>query len=360
MNRKSKLKIVISRMALLIFAVFLALVAAEVALRITVYVHQAQRREDWKRVREQARVPNGAEVGLGQSIRINDNPKIVYELIPDLKVIFRGKPLHTDKRGNRLIPHNLPADKPVVRFVGLGDSFMFGWDVHDDECYMALLSKRLNRQYPSHAWEIVNTAVPGYNTVMQVEAFRTKDIVLEPNIVLVHFVVNDLDPPNFVVMPTSILSTGHLYLRELLRKGFRYKWRGTDHLIRLTDSPEKGSAAYGYMVGKGPYRKSMEQLVKLSRKHSFRLLVLAERRAPRYVNDVCQEFDIPLIQTDDAVAEYLGSPSTEAFANSDLIQSRNDSHPSAAGHRLYADVVYDYLEKSGTITELATASPDEE
>ena len=58
-----------------------------------------------------------------------------------------------------------------------------------------LLVILLNAAYPQKTWEIINTGVPGYNTVMEVATMRAKGLALEPDIVILNVVTNDLNLP---------------------------------------------------------------------------------------------------------------------------------------------------------------------
>ena len=46
--------------------------------------------------------------------------------------------------------------------------------------------------------EIINTAVPGYNTVMEIETMKENGLRYKPDIVIVGYIVNDFDLPNFI------------------------------------------------------------------------------------------------------------------------------------------------------------------
>ena len=49
---------------------------------------------------------------------------------------------------------------------------MYGDGVSDDEIFLRFLEERLEAEHPEVSWEIVNTAVGAYNTVIEVEVLR--------------------------------------------------------------------------------------------------------------------------------------------------------------------------------------------
>lgn len=59
--------------------------------------------------------------------------------------------------------------------------------------------------------------MPGYNTVMEVESFKVKGLAYRPDIVLLDYVDNDLDPPNFVPQDQSYWTAPRPFLLALLR-----------------------------------------------------------------------------------------------------------------------------------------------
>src|SRR5262249_1399115 len=134
------------------------------------------------------RTNNGAEnVTLRQMIRHSNNPRIIYELIPDLSVQFMNKQVTTNSQGFRGSEHNISKGNQIIRIIGLGDSSMFGWGVTDEECFLFILQKYLNQSRSFNIeWEIINTAVPGYNAVMEVETLKEKGLHYKPDIVIVN------------------------------------------------------------------------------------------------------------------------------------------------------------------------------
>ena len=116
--------------------------------------------------------------------RPNTNPLIRYELQPGVRARAFRSTVTTNSLGFRS-PESDHA-KPMIAV--LGDSMAFGYGVEDDEAVTA----RMQAILPE--FTVQNTAVPGYHLGQETEAFREKIIPLDPEILVVVFYFNDLDP----------------------------------------------------------------------------------------------------------------------------------------------------------------------
>jgi lysophospholipase L1-like esterase len=308
------------------------------------------------------RLPPGARARLGNVVRPSPDPRIVYELVPGLDVTFLGAPLRTNADGFRgeLVPPS--RTRPAVRVVGLGDSVMFGWGVSDEDTYLARLRARLGPTSPGVAWEIVNTAVPGYNTVMEVETLEAKGLRFDPDLVILNFVGNDLGLPNFVEERPDVLSLRRSFLLDFVR-------------ARLGGAPEPGPRLVGVsketrrfggeadlarlpprhrgLVGPQPWRAAMERLRDLSRAHGFEVIVLAHPEVFGYARDTANELGFPLVETGAAVRAWASEAGLSDIQRPPLTLTAEDPHPSAIGHAIIATVLEEHLRSSGLADRLA-------
>ncbi len=215
-------------------------------------------------------IPENGRVTLGHMIRLSPNPRIIYEFKPDLDVSFIKAPVSINAAGFRGPSH--PTAKPpgTRRIVGLGDSFMFGHGVGDGAVYLQVLEELLNGFAADTRFETVNTAVPGYNTVMEIETLRAKGLAYEPDVVLIHFVGNDLELPNFIRVEEPVLALDRSFLVDLLRGAFTSSTvRGSlrrhglerspqaEGARRFVDDPDEEPPQYRSMVGWDAWDTSM-------------------------------------------------------------------------------------------------------
>src|SRR5262249_46076707 len=101
------------------------------------------------------------------------DPLIGHEHRPHAQAFLMGVDVETNSEGHR--DRELPIERQpgVGRVVMLGDSFIEGWGVPFEDT----ISKRLEKLFDKagEKVEVMNTGVGNYNTVMEVEAFLTRD-----------------------------------------------------------------------------------------------------------------------------------------------------------------------------------------
>ena len=185
-----------------------------------------------------------------------------------------------------------------MRLVGLGDSVMFGWGVDDGLDYLSVLERRLNEREPKTAWEVVNTAVPGYNTVMEVETLKRRGLAYAPDIVILGYCVNDLSLPQFVEAEPDVFSLRRSFLgdfvRERLARPGSATRRGGGEAAGddpFADEARPVPDRYRDMVGLVAFSRAATELQALGQEHGFDVVVLffwsapaddpADRRAAR-------------------------------------------------------------------------------
>jgi hypothetical protein len=160
----------------------------EIGFRVKVYVENQRTLHNV--LKSELELPAEGPVSFAHMIRLSKNPRIIYELKPNLSVIWEGNSVTLNEEGFRSKSCSARTSEDTFRIVGIGDSVMFGMGAADGEQYLALLENQLNQTFPGRRWEVINTAVPGYNTVMEVETLREKGLKYEPDIVIIEFCSN--------------------------------------------------------------------------------------------------------------------------------------------------------------------------
>lgn len=139
----------------------------------------------------------GRAVSFRAIISPHPNDYIIYELKPDLDVVFQGVPVRTNSYGMRG-PERAPAKRPgVFRIALLGDSYAFGWGVEEEQTFAVQLERLLSNERAAPV-EVLNFGVPGYSTFQQVTQFLDERRDFEVDLVLVFFVDNDFGLPFFI------------------------------------------------------------------------------------------------------------------------------------------------------------------
>ncbi len=308
------------------------------------------------------RVPPGGRARLGHIVRLSPDPRIVYELVPSLDVTFLGAALRTNPDGFRG-PALTPArTRPAVRVVGLGDSVMFGWGVSEEDSYLARLAPLLETTSPGVAWEVVNTAVPGYNTVMEVATLEAKGLRFDPDLVILNFVGNDLGLPNFIEERPDVLSVRRSFLLEFVRARLGGEPEPGRRLVGVPPEVRRfgGDASltrvpprYRGLVGPQAFRAAMERLGDLARTRGFEVVMLAHPEAFGYARDAAHELGFAVVETGAAVRAWARERGIAEIQQPPLTLTADDPHPSAIGHAIIATVLAEHLRTSGLAARLA-------
>ncbi len=310
--------------------------------------------------------PTSDDLSLQHIIRWHDNPKIIYELIPGLEGVFRGHWLTINDAGFRSVPISpRSAVGDHLRIVGVGDSVMFGWGIADGEDYVSTLGERLAEALPGTTVDWINSAVPGYNTVNEVETLKEKLMAYEPDLVIVGYVNNDLFVPGFIRKSRPYFSLRQSFLAQWVRNTIDGLHVPDNELSRPPDDfrhrtfvgeealiPE----AYRDVIGIEAFRRALAELDALSRSEGFAYLVIGHYGFSGGTAEVLEALDIPRLDAYPMVMRWLKENNVDAFRGSKLTVSDRDSHPSALFHQLLADLLADrILENLARCAELSPA-----
>ena len=341
---------------LVLGSTLLALLLAEGLLRVYFWTQGVGRQDAQELLRLSQSAP--AEVvdtrGVFGIVQPSLFPDVVYELRPNLRGKFRGKAFTTNSFGLR--SPEVSREKPpgIFRIAGLGDSHMFGWGVAQEETYLARLQERLESAgVPA---EVLNFAAPGYNTAIEAAVFERKARHFDPDLVILHFVGNDLGLPHHLQPPRS-LSPGRWYLAELVRATFAEK--GLDGELQLLphnlkkvskEIREEARGEYAYMVGEAGYRRAMEALVTRTEELGIPILIVALGQR-ELVTQVAAEHGLPVLDASAAFLQVLeaqgGDTSRDAWKQAFKIPG--DGHPTALAHEAYGELLFEELHRRGLI-----------
>tara|TARA_R110002073_G_scaffold27566_6_gene88783 strand:- start:3436 stop:4596 length:1161 start_codon:yes stop_codon:yes gene_type:complete len=367
------------RLAVLTVSTLVSLFLAEVGCRVAVHFQNRDALEaSWNRAQTTEYEERRGGVGLGALIQLSSNDRIAYELRPNLDgIMFKGKPVTTNARGFRSDERpSEPADGEVT-ILGLGDSIMFGHGLADGEAYLDHLEDFLNERHPEKRWRTVNTSVPGYNTVMQVETLARKGLAFRPNLVVLGVCGNDYEPPNFVREGHDPLDVSRSFFWTFLSSGletveqgessggglvFRQRWGAEQAEGAALEAPTRYSGLYG----KEAFEQACQQLLDMAEEHQFSLLSFAhltydeppcEHNAAGEMLEWLQAHDVPALdlqyQIDEVLLETTGRAfNLKDYGQSDLVVSPSNTHPSAKQHLRIAETLYQQMLDSGEIQRL--------
>ena len=358
-GRKILLRVVVS-----ISTVALTLVAAELALRFYHAVASARTgtlEQQLERSRDAslANARSGGRFTLKGLVQPSSHPELVFELKPGLDGSFRGRRLVTNSwgfRGEEVELQKLPG---TVRIVGLGDSFMFGWGVEQEETYLARLESLLNARSEGRV-EVLNLAVPGYNTTMEVAALEARGLAFEPDLVVLHFFRNDFELPYFMQREKSPAAR-RLYLAELLRRVFDSGEGGEadgarlvarDRVARATEETGDLRSAYRHMAGEEGFRRAMARLSALARERAIPVVVILfdETWHGDVARDVSAAEGLHVVEPRERFLAHLQQNQLDASQWEETFHvAARDIHLNALGHSLVADALAEFVTDRGLL-----------
>jgi hypothetical protein len=88
----------------------------------------------------------------------------------------------------------LTAKREAFRILVVGDSFSWGDGVYWQDAYPNRLQARLNEFSRGERFEVVNWSRPGWNTLRQVRSVEKRLAEIDPDLVILGFVLNDPEP----------------------------------------------------------------------------------------------------------------------------------------------------------------------
>jgi hypothetical protein len=295
-------------------------------------------------------IKKGENVTLGKIVQPSKYPRIIYELRPNISVYFQNGLVEINNQGWRTKEPALKKEKNTVRIIGLGDSFMFGQGVNQNKDWITILEDKLNTQFPQKKWEVINTAVPGYNTFMEVETLFQKALIYGPDITIIEYIGNDFDLPNFIYdsaddyldLKKSFLTDLIFERYKLLRQSFKLidaPLKKDVQYFRFENDPQKVPPQYKDMVGWESYFKAMVKLHKLQMVNKFDVIsVLTINYSDAKVFNLSRRLGFYVTYN-------------KAFNPNDLslVLSKDDNHYSELEHKKTAEAILDFMVESKII-----------
>ena len=299
--------------------------------------------------------------GVYGVVRPSPHADVVYELRPNLRGTFRDQAISTNSHGMRSPEVALQKPSDTFRIVGLGDSYMFGWGVAQDETYLNIIEKRLNeRAADGRRYELLNFGTPGYNGAMEAALYEHYARSFEPDLVLVHFVGNDFAWPHFLQGPRGA-EPRNWYLIDLILGALGRSREPTTELLPhdLGELPKEeeleARGRYEYMTGEKGYARAMERLASLTSAESVPvvMMMLGDRRDQRrHAIEVAQTHGFSVLNASEHFiarlqAEGIETTSRRVFRRA--VSIPGDGHPTPLAHRAYADALISELERLGVV-----------
>ena len=358
------------RLTLSLAATFVTLLVAEGILRLAHYLHDDRRPLNVQLQSSRAQAQSSLlGLNLGDIVQPSRYAGIVYELRPNVRGRFMGQSLVINSRGLHDNEYSLRKEPGTFRIVGVGDSSLFGWGVPFEDSGLKVLERRLNEKFGPQKFEVINFAVPGYNTAMEAETFVQRCLEYAPDLVILNFNTNDYDVPNFMRLPRDLATLRRSYVFDLaysVYEGvaglaerppppFDFSNRTTplQEAARLDEDPALPQE-YRYMVGAKGVVRALEQLAGAARERAIPFVVFTVKAYPgvvsNYERDEWRDGQRELLERESRrlgfhflntypyYMHYLNR-----YPNANFAVSPADGHPNALAHSIDADAIFNYL-----------------
>ena len=285
------------------------------------------------------------------------DPILVYKHAPGLQRTYQGVRVFINELGLR--DRNLEKKQDgELRILLLGDSVTFGWGVPIEATFGRKLESTLASTL-GRPVRTVNTGVGGYNTVQEYAVLRTYADVIEPDVVVLLYVKNDIEPNDPPFDPWSQVSLQGKLPPEAITILLWKSW-----LYRL------GRFAFQYTHSNGPasldknargVKESMDALSAIAafcREHGINFVTFFYRskREPLGGLSFALFSEIQTIgQTYGFSVADVGSWWADVDMRS-VTNSTIDSHPNERGHEILAAGMADFLMTHGLVNKTPAAS----
>jgi lysophospholipase L1-like esterase len=276
---------------------------------------------------------------------------------PRVPTTLHGSHRHVDLRDRRR-----PGAKPdgVFRILSVGDSFAWGSGVHSPDAYPDLLERLLDDESATPRVEVVNWSRPGWTTADQLASVRPRLRELDPDLILIGFVLNDAEPRSAAYRrrlhkdlhrrspshPVSVALYRHSALYSLLWDRFE------------NTRQRRAFTAYYHKLyrqrGRAKIRRALRGFRELAAQARIPIVLvifpvfdsqLDSRYAYRDLHDLvrtmAEGMQIPAL---DLLTAYAGIDGREL-----ALVPFTDPHPSRLAHRIAAEKIAEYLEQRGLI-----------
>lgn len=302
-----------------------------------------------------------------------DHPTLLWMYRRNADITCEGcPPIRTNSlglRGPELAPTPAPG---TVRILSLGESTTFGAFVAEEETYTAVLEDRLTARLAQHpvpgvtAVETINAGVEAWSIWQSRMWLEETGLGLQPDFVVIYHQLNDTlptgvrDRTNFLyqVRDTDraqllrrrrLAPLYHVILRSRAYLALRYS------LLRIpSDLPTLQHAPveqFGHRVPDDDRRAALEDMHRLTTAAGAELVIIKPSygAAPQLLRDqvlmeFAREHALPLVPMPRWVRR---EPAGGAYLYSDGV------HPTAEGHRVYADAIAHVFAEQGLLERAA-------
>jgi len=275
----------------------------------------------------------------------SSTPGLTHEHKPNSKAKLMNVNVSINGYGFRddFIPHE--KEKNEYRILIAGSSITMGWGVPHDSVFTSLLQKQLNGRRDGLNYDVINSGIGNYNTVMEVVYLEKNLLITNPDKVILHFFLNDVEfiskkNENILIEYSYLIS--YLYIRikqSIFNISSMYNSIGEYYL----DMYKKTSKGWN------DAKKSIISMNNLCKSKDIEFMVLIQPdlhdlslKSDQYkchliIRNFLDDNNIDYLDLFKAFALELKNEPENIWVNHD------DPHPNALGHGIIYQRLYEYI-----------------
>jgi lysophospholipase L1-like esterase len=275
-----------------------------------------------KQLKQQSMTP-----GLTHEHKPNSEAKLMR-----VNVAFNGLGFRDD-----FIPHNKKENE--YRILVTGSSITMGWGVTYDSVYTNLLEKKLNNRKDGLHYDVVNTGIGNYNTVMEAIYLEKNIQVVHPNKVILHFFLNDVE---FISKRNESIFIEYSYLAAYLYVRLKQSIFGIvsnyssigEYYLEMYKNTSRG------------WNDTQDSIIKMKnmcKSKGIEFMVLIQPDLHNFsliIRNFLEDNNINYLDLFDAYALELKDNPGKIWVNPD------DPHPNSTGHKIIFNNLLKYLNEN--------------
>jgi hypothetical protein len=273
--------------------------------------------------------------------------RLGWRNVPNYRGTTYGKPVTINSNGLRDRDYAYAKPAGTQRILVLGDSYVWGYGVADDEIFVKVLERRL--QESGLRWETINTGVTGWGTDQEVLFLANEGFRYAPDIVVVAMFLGN-DPENILYSKQYGLDKPVFMDAKLTLANSPVPTPRQDRPLLTTQA-----APLSLMVA------ILTRMAQSCREHDCRLVVMKFGLfLPEFQNMV--GFDRDLASRAAAIPNLYYLDLDKAFAQRQLtaqrlLEGNHDGHWNALGHQEVAAVLQQALRSFGLLGDRSEVRP---
>jgi hypothetical protein len=320
-SRVDKAKSIIYNIIIFSITLMVGLALGEVALRVKNADQKNYNIEMWRYSKLLKK--KSTDIELGHEHKLN------------VEAQLQGVKIRLNNLGMR--GENINLDTNAKKIIFLGSSLTLGWGVEEDSTVISFIEKGLGDDAV-----VINTGIGNYNAHRYVRMFDKKIDTIKPDIVVVHYFVNDAEDlqardGNFLLRNSQIAVIFYHMIKTMFSKNI-----GFDGLVQhYKDVYAEESLGHQKMV------KAFHLLNELSKEHNFKVIFAmtpdSHSLSPNPFEFVHKEMDELANGYGWAFIDF--TEKLQAVPAKELWVMPGDPHYNALGHKIMAQELLPLLIK---------------